>query len=334
MKIKITTRQASQRLDKFLSNEILKISRNQVQKIIKQNKVLVNNKDTTSHYMLKAGDDIKIKKNSEVLQPTSSQIIKTKQQILSHPKMQYLADTNEYFVINKPAGLIVHGAPYIKETTLVDFLVKKYPDIKKVGEDSDRPGIVHRLDKDVSGLIVIAKTQECFNNLKEQFQKRIIKKEYTSLVHGQINKDEDIINFPLKRSRSGYKMSAVPFTAKVNKFISDEKTQELKKTFANAKQAFTHFDVIKRFVNYTLLKIKNKTGRTHQIRAHLAAYNRPIVGDNLYGAKKIHIKNEKLNFQRIFLVADKLSFYDLSGKKQTFKINLPQELKNFLEKIF
>ncbi|MBU1421330.1 hypothetical protein KJ978_02515, partial [Patescibacteria group bacterium] len=161
MKIKITTRQASQRLDKFLSNEILKISRNQVQKIIKQNKVLVNNKDTTSHYMLKAGDDIKIKKNSEVLQPTSSQIIKTKQQILSHPKMQYLADTNEYFVINKPAGLIVHGAPHITETTLVDFLVKKYPDIKKVGEDSDRPGIVHRLDKDVSGLIVIAKTQEC-----------------------------------------------------------------------------------------------------------------------------------------------------------------------------
>lgn len=330
MKIKVTIKQAGKRLDKFLSNEILKISRNQIQKLIKQHKIIVNNKHITPHCMLKANDEIKIKQDFEVSQLTFSQIAtKTKKQILlSHPKynqIEFIVDATDYAVLNKPAGLIVHEAPSIKEATLVDFLLQKYPYIKKVGEDPVRPGIVHRLDKDVSGLMVIAKTQNCFNSLKKQFQKRKIEKEYTSLVYGKIIKDEDVINFSIRRSKNGYKMAAVPF-------VVDSKDQP-NCNFKPTKQAVTHFDVIKRFVNYTLLKIKNKTGRTHQIRVHLAAYNHPIVGDNLYGTKKTCEKNKKLNLQRIFLVADKLSFYDLMGKKQTFKINLPQELKNFLEKI-
>lgn len=326
MKIKITIKQTGQRLDKFLSNKILKISRNQIQKFIKQHKIIVNDKHVTPHYILNTNDEIKIKQDFEALQLASSQAaIKTKKQILSYPKhnqIQYIIDTADYIVLNKPAGLITHGAPSINKITLVDFLLQKYPNIKKVGENPARPGIVHRLDKDVSGLMAIAKTQDCFNSLKEQFQKRKIEKEYTSLVYGKIIKDEDVINFSIRRSKSGHKMAAVPLNP------SQAQTNF---NFKPTKQAATHFNIIKRFANYTLLKIKIKTGRTHQIRVHLAAYNHPIVGDNLYGTKKTREKNKKLDLKRIFLVADKLSFYDLMDKKQTFKINLPQELKRFIK---
>ncbi len=235
-------------------------------------------------------------------------------------------ENKNYLVINKPSGLLVHGAPHIKEPTLVDQLLKKYPDLARVGEDPDRPGIVHRLDKEVSGLMVIPKTQDAFDNLKKQFQARTVNKKYTALVYGKIEKDEDEINFPITRSSKGFKMAAKPFTAK----------GEVSK---DGKQAITEFEVKKRFINYTLLKIKIKTGRTHQIRVHLLAYAHPIVGDNLYSTKKTREKNtclrrqEKINLGRIFLVADELSFVDMKGEKQEFKVGLPEELKSFLKQI-
>ncbi len=241
-------------------------------------------------------------------------------------KYKKIFSNNEFIIINKPAGLLTHGADHIKESSLADQLIKDYPSIAKVGEDTGRPGIMHRLDKHVSGLIVIAKTQDSFNNLKKQFQARTIKKFYTALVHGKIEKEEGEIDFPIKRSVKGHKMAALPKTAK------GEKNTE-------GRAAITQFEIMKRFINYTLLKVKIKTGRTHQIRVHLAAYGHPIVGDDLYGTKKTKVKNtrlrrqEKINLGRIFLVAYELSFNDLSGQKQTYKIDLPQELKNFLKQI-
>jgi 23S rRNA pseudouridine1911/1915/1917 synthase len=226
----------------------------------------------------------------------------------------------DYLIVNKPAGLLTHRADHIKEKSLIDFVVEDFPEIAKVGDDPWRPGLMHRLDKSASGLIVIARNYESFEDLKKQFKTRTIIKNYTALAHGKIAKDTDEINFPIQRSAKGYRMSALPF-------MKDGEPS------AEGRTAHSEFTVLKRFINYTLLKVKIKTGRTHQIRVHMAAYGNPLVGDELYGTKKTKVKNEKLNLGRIFLVADKLEFSDLSGQKQKFSIELPIELNNFLEKL-
>ena len=224
----------------------------------------------------------------------------------------------EFIIINKPAGLITHGAPHIKEPSLADLLLKDYPEIKKIGEDPWRPGIVHRLDRLASGLLVVARTQESFDNLKNQFKNRTIKKHYRALVYGKIEKDEDEINFPIKRSTKGYKMAALPETIKGKNNIS-------------GRNAITEFQVKKKYINYTLLDTKIKTGRTHQIRVHMCAYGHPVVGDDLYSTKKTREKNKKFNLGRIFLHASELEFTDLKGQGQKFKAKLPDELVNFLK---
>jgi 23S rRNA pseudouridine1911/1915/1917 synthase len=235
-------------------------------------------------------------------------------------KIVVISDTPDYVVINKPAGLLVHGAPHIKEPTLVDWITKKYPEVSRIGEDLTRPGIMHRLDKDVSGLMVIAKNQSAFDSLKEQFQDRTIKKEYTALVYGKIQKDEDEINFPIKRSEKGFKMAAVP-----KSYIND--------TDVTVRQAITAFRIMRRYINFTLLNVTIKTGRTHQIRVHLSAYNHPIVGDNLYGNKDSKMKNKKYDLGRIFLASTHLEFDDLKGDRKEFTVPLPEELEVFLEKV-
>jgi 23S rRNA pseudouridine1911/1915/1917 synthase len=229
-------------------------------------------------------------------------------------------EDDDILVINKPAGILVHGSEHIKEKTLADFLLEEYPLLAKVGEDPSRPGIMHRLDRLASGLLVIAKNQTSFENLKSQFQKRKIKKYYTALVHGKIIKDEDEINFPIQRSTKGFKMAAIPAT------IHGEQN-------LHGRQANTAFEITKRFINYTLLKVRIKTGRTHQIRVHLAAYGHAIVGDDIYGTKRNKEKNKKLGLDRIFLVAQELEFKDLSGEKKNFKIELPEELQQLLLKV-
>ena len=226
--------------------------------------------------------------------------------------------SRDYLVINKQAGLLTHGAKHLDDTNLADELLARYPEIARVGDDPFRPGIIHRLDKLASGLLVVARQQACFDSLKLQFQNRTIVKKYTALVFGKIDQAEDEITFPIQRSSVGYKMAALPKTVKGAANIS-------------GRQAISEFVVLKRFINYTLLKVRIKTGRTHQIRVHLSAYGHPLVGDDLYGTKKTKVKNAKLNLGRIFLVADYLEFKDLQGKKQSFQIELPEELKTFLE---
>jgi 23S rRNA pseudouridine1911/1915/1917 synthase len=247
---------------------------------------------------------------------------------------EIIFEDENYLVINKPAGLIVHGGPGIKEKTLVDFLLKKYPEIKNVGEDSLRPGIVHRLDKDASGLMVITKTQSAFLSLKKQFKERDINKKYLALVHGKIRKDYDEINFTIKRAEKGYKMAALPLNVDkllVRKTPKSRDRGNIEGLF-KAKPASTTFQVLKKFVNYTYVEIMIKTGRTHQIRVHFFAYGHPLVGDNLYSSRKTREKNKKLNLGHVFLVASQLSFCNLENKKINFSIDLPEELKNVLPK--
>lgn len=248
------------------------------------------------------------------------------------PIPEIIAETPDYLVINKPAGLAVHGGGNLKEPTLADWLIDRYPRIKTVGDDPARPGLVHRLDKDVSGLMVIAKNKKSFASLKNQFKDREVNKEYIALVHGKITKDDGVINFPITRSQEGYKMAALP--ANTSELLSRRHPQNRDQGniegWFKSRTALTEFIVLKRFVNYTLLRVNIKTGRTHQIRVHFFAYGHPLVGDNLYCTRKTKEKNKKLNLGRVFLVADDLSFSDLKDAKQNFKIELPDNLKEFL----
>lgn len=246
-----------------------------------------------------------------------------------------LFENENCLVIDKPAGLAVHPGGNISDKTLAEMLVEKYPAIATVGDDAIRPGIVHRLDKEVSGIMVIAKTQESFDNLKEQFKNRKIVKQYTALVHGQLLKDFDEIRFTIKRASSGHKMAAMPLNT--DKLLTRRHPQgrdrgNISGIFA-AKEAITEFQVIQKLINYTLVKINMKTGRTHQIRVHFFAYGHPLVGDMLYCTSKTKVKNKKIDLNRVFLVADHLEFTDLNGEKKVFSLELPNVLQTKLKEL-
>lgn len=299
---------AGERLDIFLVKK-LKISRSQIQKMIDTEQVFVNDKlPKKPGDNLNAGAIIEIKKAK-----ISSTTAKKKQAAKVKFEVKIISETPDYIVVEKPIGMLAHPTMAGEKNTLANFIIKKYPGIKHVGDDPTRPGIVHRLDKEASGLMVIARTQKMFNHLKEQFKNRSILKEYFALVHGKLARDWDEINFPISRSETADRMAAIP-----------------ESEAARGKEAKTEFLVEKKFVNFTLLRIKIHTGRMHQIRVHLLAYNHPLVGDPLYFQKKQkRIWDEKLG--RLFLHSTKLGFTDLEGNKKEFESPLPQELQEFLK---
>jgi len=320
-KIQVELTDKNKRLDVFLAEKIENITRSQIQKIIKSGNITINDVVFNSpHHKVKDNDLVVItsleKKKKEVVNKVVTE--GEEPVFFSIKDIPIIEENDDYIVINKPAGLITHGDDHIMEKTLADLLLEKYPEMKKVGDDPHRPGIVHRLDKEASGLMVVARTQEAFEHLKEQFKKRRTKKIYITLVHGQTVKDEDTINFPIARSTQGFKMAAKAFTVKGEKNIE-------------GKAADTDFNVITRFINYTLLRVRIKTGRTHQIRTHMSAYGHPIVGDKLYSTRVAREKNKKINLGRIFLTAVELEFKDSSGEKRNYKIELPDELLALLK---
>ncbi len=233
-----------------------------------------------------------------------------------------IAETPDYIVVDKPTGMLTHPTMAGEKNTLTNFITKKYPEVKKVGDPSTtkgtgqvnlRPGIVHRLDREVSGLMVIARTQKMFNHLKEQFKNRTIEKEYLALAHEPMARNWDEINFPISRSETSDRMAAIP-------------TGEA----SRGKEAKSEFTVEKNFINFSLIRVKTHTGRMHQIRVHLLAYNHPLVGDPLYWQKKQkRTWDEKLG--RLFLHSTNLGFVDLAGETQGFESPLPQELSDFLK---
>lgn len=248
-------------------------------------------------------------------------------------EIEIIYEDKDFLVINKPAGLIVHKAASNTAKTLVDYLLEIYPELRTVGEDLSRPGIVHRLDKDASGLMVIAKNNNSFSMLKKQFKNRTVNKEYTTLIHGKIIKDDGEIRFPITRAKSGHKMAALPISSNHNKKRLSNRDQGNIKAKTKAREALTLFTVEKKWPHFSLLSVNIKTGRTHQIRVHFAAYGHPLLGDELYGTPKTKVKNKKFSLGRLFLVARKLSFKDMSGEKKEFQIDLPKPLQAFLNNL-
>lgn len=237
-----------------------------------------------------------------------------------------------YLVVNKPAGLITHRSHDEDEESLADILLANYQELKSVGEDEDRPGIVHRLDKEVSGLLIIARNQASYEHFKSLFKDRKIHKEYEAIVYGAPSKDEVEINFSITRAKSGNKMAALPLSSKENNSNISNRERGNERARMSARDALTKFSVIKRWPHISLLNIIILTGRTHQIRVHLAAYGNPILGDNLYGTPKTIRRNEKLALTRVYLYAKKLAFIDPNQEEKEFTIEAPEAISGFLNK--
>ncbi|MDP2918222.1 MAG: RluA family pseudouridine synthase [bacterium] len=297
--ITIKEAEAEIRLDQFLVKKKPKFSRSYWQKEIKAGRILVNDKIVSAHQKLVIGDKIKIVAAPAAPPP------------LPAPPLKVIAETNDFIIIEKPTGLLVHPTDTGRESTLIDSLIAYEPKIKKVGEDPKRPGIVHRLDREVSGVMVIAKTQKMFNHLKEQFAERKMKKEYTALVKGKLIKDTDEINFTIGHKEGSGRMAARP-------------------ALGDDREAVTKYEVLKRFANSTLVLVKPETGRTHQIRAHFHALGHPIVGDTIYRLKR---QSREPEAPRLMLHATKLSFSDLSDTEQTFESPLPKKFAEFIEQL-
>ena len=300
-KHKVTEEEDGQRLDRVLS-QIFSVSRTRIQKLIKWGEILLNEKKVTPHILVKRGNTIQLPDTLEEPEVIKGEI----------PKLIVLYESDDVLVINKPAGLVVHPATGKESVTLVDSILEHDPSIASVGEDPSRPGIVHRLDKGVSGVMIVAKTQEAFMHLKEQFMERNVEKEYLALVYGSLSKDFDTIRLKIKRSKSRGRMIAKPEDSE------------------DGRDAVTHFDVLDRYKIATYVRVRIETGRTHQIRTHFRAIDHPIVGDELY--KKTNMKNIKpLKLGRLFLHAHRLTIDLPNAERHTFETPLPVDLTEILK---
>ncbi len=224
-------------------------------------------------------------------------------------KIQIIYEDENMLAINKPAGLIVHPVTRyaLRVPSLAEWLLEKYPEIASVGDEPEvRPGIVHRLDKDTSGVLLIAKNQKSFEWLKEQFMNRKIRKKYLVLVEGNLKEKEGVIDLPIGKSRTDFrKKKAGPAAG------------------GKIREALTEYKALKRFEKFTLAEVFPKTGRTHQIRVHFAALGHPVVGDKLYGSKISPL-------ERQFLHAESLELTLIDGMRIKIEADLPEDLKNFL----
>ena len=234
-------------------------------------------------------------------------------------ELNVIYEDKNFLVLNKPAGVVVHPAKNHDENTLVQEVVKKFPEIRGVGDDPTRPGIAHRLDKDTSGILVVARNQETFDYLKSIFQKREIKKTYLVLVAGVIKNDKGVIDLPIGRSRKDSRRRIAG-----------------KGASGKLREAVTEYKVVKRFSDFTFLEARPLTGRTHQIRAHFAAISRPVACDKIYGGKNLRHPpfmaeaDCPAGLVRQFLHAWKLEFVSSSGARMSFEADLPKDLGEVL----
>ena len=316
---------AGRRLDKFLVEKMSKQSRVAIQRGIKAGKWVVDDQQVSPHYFLKEGQYIT---ETKLVADLPAQAGLRGKEARTHAEfaVPVIAETEDYLVVDKPAGIAVHAAPGVRGATLIDLLLPQYPELRGVGGDPSRPGIVHRLDKLVSGVMIIARTPQAFDYFSRAFRERKIEKEYHALVAGTFVNDHGEIALPLTRSTSPRRrgtMTALPH----NKRKSQADAETLKIPH-NAREALTRFEVARRFPRLTFLKVFPKTGRTHQIRVHLAAIGHPIIGDPLYGGRAR--RQIKTTINRPFLHASSITFIDLQGEQKTYHSALPNDLNSML----
>ncbi len=288
----------NQRLDVFLSGRIKELTRSQVQKVVTEKKVKISGIIKKSSFLLREGDRVEIE--YELPKPEKIQAENIPFEI--HYCDDHIA------IIEKLSGMVVHPGAGNRKHTLINALLYRFPELREVGQE-DRPGIVHRLDKETSGLMVVARTTKSLTELQQLFRKREVGKLYQGLVWGRMPESKGKISWPIGRhAKHGERIS-----------IKTKKPRE----------AETRYFVHKEYEEFTLLHIKPVTGRTHQIRVHLAASGHPLVGDKRYGRLK-----SREQCPRLFLHASSLSFIHPESKERVeFSSPLPKDLKNFLDKI-
>lgn len=280
---KVPDDERGERLDLFVKTRAVSSSRQTIQYAIKRGEIRVNGEVVAPHRFLKQGDEVTWGEETADIRPRAHQ--GDEKRDISVIKLDIIEETIDWMVINKPIGILVHPTATSHESTLVDAILTHDPRIAKIGEDPSRPGIVHRLDREVSGLMVIAKTQKAFDELKRQFAGRETEKTYLALVHGVVKEDEGDLRFTIARSTTSKRMAARP------------------KNDKEGKAAWTHYTVLERFTHASLVELHILSGRTHQIRAHMFAFQHPVLGDALYKQKNLKslIKPPRLMLQSVGL---------------------------------
>ncbi|MBE9513154.1 MAG: RluA family pseudouridine synthase [Chloroflexi bacterium] len=284
------------RLDKYVAEKFPDLSRTQAQRLVDNGYVTVNDRVAKAGVKLDAGDRVSITLPSPPPSPLLPEAM----------PLNIIYEDSDLLVIDKPAGLAVHPAPGHPSHTLVNALLSHLPDLPE--SDSLRPGVVHRLDKDASGVMVVAKNSPAQLDLISQFKTHSVVKAYVVLVKGRLTADDGVIEAPIGRDPRNRKRMAV---------VAEGKGRE----------ARTHYHVVKHLENYTLLEVRPETGRTHQIRVHLSAIGYPVAGDKVYGVKSAQLP-------RLFLHACRLGFkLPSTGEYREFTSNLPPDLEQALADI-
>lgn len=288
----------NERLDSYLSSELDEISRTYIQRLIKERHVLVNGLLKKASYLVKEGDSIKV----DLPEPKKLEILP------ENIPLHIVYEDNDVVVINKPQDMVAHPAPGNYTGTLVNALLYHIDNLSSIN-GIIRPGIVHRLDKDTSGLLIVAKNDFAHRELSNQLKDRKVHREYIALVHGLLSNDTGRIDAPIGRDPKNRKRMTVINT--------------------NSKEAITNYWVLKRYLKYTFIKVKLETGRTHQIRVHLSYNKHPIVGDPLYSSGKNEFRLEKQ-----LLHARKIGFiHPRSNEYIEFECDIPEPLKGILENL-
>ena len=288
----------NKRLDIYLSENNEELSRSAIQRLIEEEKIQINNKKAKASYKVQLGDKINIKE-------VPAKEIELKAQNIP---LEIIYEDDDIIVINKPKGLVVHPANGNPDGTLVNAIMAICKDsLSGIGGEI-RPGIVHRLDKDTSGILIVAKNDQAHVNLSEQIKNREVKKTYIALVRGVVKENAATIDMPIARSKNDRKKMAV-----------DRK----------GKNAITHIKVLKRYNEYTLLEVNIETGRTHQIRVHLSEIGHPVVGDVVYsnGKNKFGVVGQCLH-------AKSLDFkHPVTGKEMHLEAELPEYFKKIVDEL-
>lgn len=287
------------RIDLWLAENLTGISRSRVQKLITEEQILINGCICTNKkIILKLGDEVIV----NIPSPISSQLI------AEDIPLDILYEDEYLIIINKPANLVVHPAPGHPQGTLVNALLAHCPDLQGIG-GVERPGIVHRLDKDTTGAIVVAKTEPVLHELQAQIKAKTAKREYLGVVYGSFREDNGIINLPVGRhSQDRKKMGITPIER-------------------GGKSAITHWQVQEKLGNYSVINFQLETGRTHQIRVHISHLGHPILGDRLYSSGhsvRVNLTGQALHAIRLTLT------HPVTGEIISATAPLPLELEKLL----
>ena len=290
--IEVIVKEEKGRIDKVLNERLTDYSRSQIQQWIKEQHVSIDGKVIKANYKVSAGDHVLI----EIPVPETLDLVP------ENMNLEIVYEDEDVVVVNKPQGMVVHPSAGHPNGTLVNGLLYQIKNLSTIN-DVVRPGIVHRIDKDTSGLLMVAKNDRAHESLAQQLKDKTSLRKYVALVHGEIPHEKGRIEAPIGRSKVNRKMQAV---------------------IEGGKSAVTHFEVLKRFEGYTLIELQLETGRTHQIRVHM----NPVAGDPLYGPKKTLKGNGQ------FLHAKLLGFeHPTTGENMVFEAPLPEIFKKTLKQL-